>query len=179
MIEEWREISGYEGLYEVSSLGRVRRLNWRNTGLPRLLYLKNGTHGYKQVELFKHGKGKMLTVHRLVANAFIPNSDNLDTVNHINENKHDNSVSNLEWCSLGDNVRKYYRNHKFVPKFIPRHTTASLKKIVQLSIDGDVIREWDNVATIHRELCFNNWSISQCCDGKRKTAYGFKWQYAV
>lgn len=98
--EIWKDIFGYDGMYQVSNLGRVRSLKF-----GRVKVLKNGTNnsGYLTVCLLKDKKANCLLVHRLVASAFIPNSDETKTIiNHINEDKTDNRVSNLEWCD-----RKY------------------------------------------------------------------------
>lgn len=99
MEEIWKPVVGYEGLYEVSSYGRVRRVN------KDLLKLQN-VKGYNQVCLYKNGISTGLRVHRLVAQAFLPNPDNLPQVNHKDEDKTNNNVDNLEWC---DN--KYNNNY--------------------------------------------------------------------
>ena len=99
MNEEWRDIEGYEGLYQVSNLSRVRSLNYNKTGqIKELSYAKR--RGYLGVTLYKNGKPKTFTVHRLVARMFIPNPNNYPQVNHKDENKINNNVSNLEWCTV-------------------------------------------------------------------------------
>ena len=108
MIEEWRPIEGYEGLYEVSSYGKVRSLDrydrmnrfWKG----RILKSYTDTVGYLNVRLCSNGKLKHHLVHRLVAKAFIPNPDNLPQVNHRDEYKNNNRVENLEWCDGKYNV---------------------------------------------------------------------------
>ena len=115
-IEEWREIKGYEGLYEVSNLGRVRRLDGIvNTDIKnvskrflkgRILKPSTNSNGYYRVILSKDSKTKMHFIHRLVAVAFLPNPDNLPCVNHKDENPKNNSVWNLEWCT-----QKYNMNY--------------------------------------------------------------------
>lgn len=104
MIEEWKAVPGYEGLYEVSNKGNVRNVR-RNT----LLRLQKN-QGYIRVWLYKNGIQAGLRVHRLVAQAFIPNPDNLPEVNHIDEDKTNNRVDNLEWCSRKYNVNFGTRN---------------------------------------------------------------------
>ena len=96
-METWKAISGYEGIYEVSDLGRVRSLVHRNRWKPGILKPLKHPRGYIQVGLRKDGHTKQTLVHRLVAEAFIPNPQGLDTVNHKDEDKTNNSASNLEW----------------------------------------------------------------------------------
>ena len=103
-MEVWKDIQGYEGLYQVSNLGNVRSLNWRNTGQVRNLYLKPQNRGYLQVELAKCGQKRGFTVHRLVAMAFVSGYAEGKVVNHINEDKRDNRAENLEWVSQSDNT---------------------------------------------------------------------------
>ena len=98
MNEIWKDIPGYEGKYEVSNLGNVRSLNYNRSGEPKLLKQGN-VNGYKVVILYKDGKKKTCNVHRLVAMTFIPNPDNLPIVNHKDEDKSNNNVNNLEWCT--------------------------------------------------------------------------------
>ena len=110
MIEEWRPIEGYEGLYEVSNTGRVRSLDMYVKGKGyrlhkgKVLSPAKNKNGYLKVNLHCNGKRKTITVHRLVAEAFIPNSDNLTQVNHRDEDKTNNNVENLEWCDVKYNL---------------------------------------------------------------------------
>lgn len=112
-MEIWKDIKGYEGLYQVSNLGRVKSLNYlghhkemiKKPSLQKKTTMKSSQ--YYQTVLYKNGKAKTVTVHRLVAEAFIPNPDNLPQVNHIDHNPLNNKVDNLEWCTA-----KYNSNHK-------------------------------------------------------------------
>lgn len=97
MIEIWKDILGYEGLYQVSNLGRVKSLNYHKTRKEHILKPTN-CHGYLRVNLSKNKNRKSYLVHRLVGEAFISNFDNLPEINHKDENKHNNCVENLEWC---------------------------------------------------------------------------------
>ena len=120
--ERWKPIFGYDGMYEVSSLGRVRSLKF---GKTRVLKAETNGVGYLQVALCKDGKVKRFSIHRLVASAFIPN-DNIfnDQVNHINEDKSDNKVSNLEYCDRSYNLT--YNDLQFRKKNSKRRKVEKL-----------------------------------------------------
>lgn len=173
MAEIWKPIKGYEGLYEVSNYGRVKSLNWNGKGAVGYMTLRKKNTGYLAVLLSKNGVSKYTLVHRLVATAFIPNPENEETINHIDEDKTNNRADNLEWCSRAENIQKYSANHKRTGR--PKNTFA----VLQIDKSGNIVNIWNSVASVHNELNYNNWSISQCCKNKRKTAYGFIWQYAV
>lgn len=157
-LEEWRPIDGYPN-YQVSNRGRV--INVKSGKV-----LKPGVYntGYEYVNLYKNGKYKNYNIHRLVANAYIPNPDNLPQVNHIDENKCNNNVENLEWCTASQNTR--HSAHK------------RSCRINQLTLDGEFIKQWDSARDVERELGFNNGSIIKSCKGKLEKAYGYKWGYA-
>ena len=174
MEEIWKDIPGYEGLYKVSNLGNVKSLNWRNTGEEKNLWLKPHNKGYLQVELANGGTKKCFVVHRLVAIAFIPNPDCLPQVNHKDEDKTNNCVENLEWCSRSYNARYSLDRH---PER-KRKGQNSERGIVQLTASGEFVKEWVRSRDVFLETGMSDWSISECCRGNRKTAYGYKWQYA-
>ena len=119
MTEQWKQITGFEN-YEISSLGRARRSKDK-----RLIKPKNEFHGYLEYRLVKNGKRHFKKVHRLVAIAFIPNPDGLETVNHKDGDKTNNSVENLEWLSLADNIR----HSMFVLGNIPSQNRKRIKCI--------------------------------------------------
>ena len=185
MEEIWKDIPGYEGLYKVSNLGNVKSLNWRNTGEEKNLWLKPHNKGYLQVELANGGVKKCFVVHRLVAIAFLPNPNCFPQVNHKDENKANNCVENLEWCSRSYNARYSLDRH---PERKPKgggHRKGcrfkganSEKSVVQLTMSGEFVREWVCSRDVFLETGMSDWSISECCRGNRKTAYGYKWQYA-
>lgn len=157
MEEIWKDIEGYEGKYQVSNLGRVRRIE--------ILPAHTHYRGYKYVNLNQQHK----YIHRLVASAFIENPDNLPTVNHIDENKENNTVSNLEWAS-------YYENNHHGTAISRRSITRS-KKVLQYDLEGNFIKEWDSAREIERELGYSNVSINQCCRGKIRKSKGFIWKF--
>ena len=112
-MEEWKDIKGYEGIYQISNKGRVKSLNYKRTGKEKILKLSSDTNGYKKITLFKNSKRKTYSIHKLVAEAFLPNPDNLPVVNHKDENKLNNNVENLEWCTQEYNV-KYSLSKKII-----------------------------------------------------------------
>ena len=174
MEEIWKDIKNFEGLYQVSNLGNVKSLNWRKTGKPRNLYLKPQNKGYLQVELVKNGERKSFVVHRLVAEAFLPNPLNLPQINHKDEVKTNNSSENLEWCTTNYNVRYSMELHPNRKHKGEKYNTP----VQQLTLDGNVVKTWRCSRVIFLETGMSDWSISECCRGNRKTAYGYKWQYA-
>ena len=191
MTEEWRtaiyDNVVYEGLYKVSNLGRILSLNYRNTGKPGLMTPFDNGWGYLQVELWKNRKSKTCKVHRLVAQTFLPNPDNLPEINHIDEDKTNNFVflnedgsvdkekSNLEWKSHKDNINHGTRNERVSKAEI--NDPNKSKRVLQLSLDEVFIREWPSTAECGRNG-FNQRHVCSCCQGKRKTHKGFRWMYA-
>lgn len=181
MEEVWKDVQGYEGLYMVSNLGNVKSMNYANRGYARNLVPKTNNSGRLWVELAKNGARKPLLVHRLVATAFIPNPENFPEINHIDENPKNNEVRNLEWCTHEYNNRIYREHHPLRPRTV-RWVKKSPRlhlKVNQIDEHGNIVKQWPNSRDIFKETGMSDWSISECCRGKRKTAYGFKWQYAI
>lgn len=182
MEEIWKDVVGYEGLYQVSNMGNVKSLNWKKQGYPKNLWLKPHKKGYWQVELAKDGVKKCFVVHRLVALAFIPNPHGYSQVNHKDENKRNNCVDNLEWCNASYNAiyslerRGIISNRKRVPQ--RKNSSHSSQPIIQMTLSGEEVKTWENSRTIFNETGMSDWSISECCRGNRKTAYGYTWRYA-
>lgn len=172
--EIWKAIEGYEGRYEVSNYGRVKSLNYHRTGKEKVLKPAIDSNGYWRVGLYKNSKRKFFSVHRLVAEAFLPNPQNLPEVNHKDENKANNRVENLEWCTA-----KYNSNYgTHIQRVIKKTTNGKLsKKVLQLDLQGNLIKEWASAHEVERKLGMYNTCINACCKGKIKTAYGFIWKY--
>lgn len=173
--EEWKDIEWYEGLYQVSNLGRVKSLHYNHTNQERILKFGKNTNGYLNVSLCKEGKKKWLLVHRLVAFHFLPNPNNYQDVNHKDENKTNNCVNNLEWCSREYNCNYGTRNERVGET----NTNGKCsKQVIQYDLEGNEINRFPSTIEIERLFGFSCSSISKCCNGKLKTAYGYTWRYA-
>lgn len=173
-MEEWKDIKNYPD-YMVSNQGRVKSLNFKRTGKEQVLRCCKGKDGYLAVKLYKNGKLKNFKVHRLVSEAFIPNTNNKPFIDHINTDKTDNRVENLRWVTSKENSNNPLTKGKQVGKIgklSPNH-----KPILQFTLDGEFIKKWDGAREIEREIGYYNNNISMCCSGKRKTAYGYIWRY--
>lgn len=164
MKEIWRPIKDYEKLYEVSNTGQVRSLCGRY-GELRILKQSVGSKGYMLVTLCNHGHQKTVNVHKLVANAFISNPDQLPCVNHKDEDKTNNNVSNLEWCS-------YYHNNTYGNRL----TKSALKRSIPVRcVETEKI--YTSAYAAQRETGIQQSGICWCCHGKQKTAGGFHWEF--
>lgn len=159
-MEIFKDIEGYEGLYQVSNMGNVKSLGngGSNASRERILKPIKLKNGYLQVGLYKEGKLKHYIIHRLVAQAFIDNPNNYPQVNHKDEDKTNNKVENLEFCDCQYNI------------------DYSLSKQVMCLETGKI---YPSTHQVERELGYNIGSISKCCNGKLKTAYKFHWQYVI
>lgn len=156
MKEEWKKIDGFD--YEISNFGNLRRLNSN-----KLRKLQIDKDGYNTVTIWKDGKSHFKRINRLVAEAFIPNPFNLPVVNHKDENKMNNFVENLEWCTVGYN-----------------NTYSKSRQIVQLDLDGNLINEYNSIKEAEIETGFASSHIQDCCDVTKthcKTYKGFQWMY--
>lgn len=182
MEEIWKDIDGYEGLYQVSNLGNVRSLNYGGRGYTRCLIPKCSSRGRLWVELKKDGAKKPMQIHRLVGMAFIPNPCNLPQINHKDENPKNNSADNLEWCTASYNVRYSVDRHPERYKRGGGYVHGAWKyggtKIVQFSKSGETVRTWNGTPELIKNTEWRMSHIISCCLGERKTAYGFKWRFA-
>ena len=186
--EVWKPIKDYEGLYEVSNLGRVKSLNYRKTGKEKILKNIENSKGYFQVGLVKFGKQKLFTVHRLVAEAFIPNPEGKPCIDHINTIRSDNRVENLRWVTHEENnnnpltKKKYSENHREQsgeknPMYGKTVENNRSKPVVQIDQTTNEVKIWESAKKAERQGGFNNGAINQCCRGKRKSHKGYKWMY--
>lgn len=175
--ETWKPVVGYEGLYEVSDLGRVKKV-------ARTITLADGTikkvderilkpsdsNGYQIVGLYRNGVSKSNWVHRLVAQAFIPNPNKLPEVNHKDEIKANNNLDNLEWVSHRDNSNYGKRNERI--------SKSMSKPIVQIDLStGLIIKTYPSTTIATRVTGINYDTISRAARGKYKTAGGYGWRY--
>ena len=164
MKEIFKDIKNYEGLYQVSNLGRVYSY-YKN----KILFPGNNK-GYLQINLTKDKISKKFFIHRLVAETFIPNPNNLPCVNHIDEDKTNNCVDNLEWCSY-----KYNINYG---SGLQRKIKATNKPVLMLDFNGNIIKEYDSLIIAAKDFgkkCSSGIHIA--CNNENKTAYGYKWKY--
>lgn len=147
-----KDIKNYEGLYAITSCGKVWSYRKKKFLEPVI-----SNRGYLIVALYKDGQYKWYSIHRLVAEAYIPNPDNLPQVDHIDNDKTHNYVNNLQWITNKDNVRKC-RN----------------KPILQFTLDGEFVREWECAYDVGKEVSS---TIYNCLKGRYKTACGYTWKY--
>lgn len=168
MDEIWKDIEGYEGLYQVSNLGRVKSLNFNHTNEEKILKPKKERKGYLRIGIYKNNIQKYYSVHRLVAEAFLSNTNNFPEVNHRDENKENNCVSNLEWCDKKYNCNYGTRNKRRVEK--------QSKQVFQLDLQGNFIKEWESTMECGRNGFIQS-QISLCCNGKRNKHKGYIWKY--
>ena len=198
MKEIWKDIEGYEG-YQVSNLGRVKsldRIDSNNHPLKGVIlkpYISNS--GYLLVGLYKQQKRDRKLLHRLVAEAFIPNPDNKPEIDHINTDKTDNTVwlnedgsvnydkTNLRWVTKKENMNNPLTKIKMQinarkpskGKYSKKHHRS--KPIIQYDKDSNFIKEWNCITDVERKMGYSVSNISSCLRGKSNTAYGYIWKY--
>lgn len=155
--EVWKPIKDYEGIYEVSSFGQIRRLHKDKRSSPFKILKLDTLRGYKKAHLYKDGYGKPVQVHRLVAEAFIPNPNNLPCVNHKDEDPSNNHIDNLEWCDP-----KYNVNYG---TGIARQVKKRSKVVLCFDLDMNFIKEYSSTTEAARDLNLSQGNIVSCCNG--------------
>lgn len=172
MEEIWKPVVGYENLYDVSNIGRVKSLEriltdgriWKERILKPEI-----NHDYLRVRLCDGKYKKHKRIHILVAQAFIPNPDNLPEVNHKDENKQNNYINNLEWCTSEYNSN--YGNCKL------KIAKKLAKPIAQYTLGDELIKEFKSISDASRKTGYNIAPLSNCCNNKCEIAYGYKWKF--
>lgn len=171
MKEIWKDIPGYEGLYQISNLGKVYSKK-RN----KLLVIVKNDKGYCYVQLYKNGKSNLFRLHRIVAKTFIPNPKNLPEVNHLDGNKENNCVNNLEWCTHIDNMRHGFKNN-LIPIKKPNEPASVCKKVYQYDLNNNLLNIFKSVRDASRLTGINFQNISRYCLKQRKCK-NYIWKYA-
>lgn len=179
MNEIWKPIRNYEDLYKISNLGNVKSLRTNKI-------LKFGeVQGYLNVSLCKNGKSVSKRVHRLVAEAFLSKKKNQNIVNHIDGNKQNNNVNNLEWCTQKDNIQHSWKNgfsksnekQKQAVKIANKKINRYGREIFQYNLNGKFVKKWCNAREIKRQLGISLTTLFMACTGRQKSACGYIWKY--
>lgn len=180
MQEEWKDVRGFEGYYQISNLGRVKsveRVVKKKNGTlmkvsEKIRVLSQTTDNYSYVVLAKNGKNKTFLVHRLVAETFIGNPNNLPCVNHKDENKQNDCVDNLEWCT-------YEYNNTYKNIHLRRCQDNIRRMVIQYDLDMHEIKRWDSIIEAAKFYNIQSANISACCMYRRNHCAGFKWRYFI
>lgn len=162
-LEIWKTIKGYED-YQVSNYGRIKR----NEKILKPILSRNG---YLHIFLYSKGKSKQFLVHRVVANTFIENKNNLKEINHKDGNKQNNIIDNLEWCTRKENVHHFLNSNKL-------NETKS-KAVVQYDLKGNKINEYESIRKASKMTKIEAHNIIYCCKGQKATASNFIWKYKI
>ena len=182
-MEVWKDVAGYEGLLQVSNLGRVKTLDHyvRHKKAEHLKRIKERIHtvqignsGYKYFMFCYNGQSKHLQIHRLVATAFIPNPENKPQVNHINADKLDNRVENLEWCTPSENMQHAYKNRLIPLDKVGKKGALnnSARPVDSYSLDGQFLKHFDTMKEAANEYNIPLSGVCNCCNGYSKTCHG-------
>ena len=188
MEEIWKDIKNYEGYYQISNYGNVRSLD-RIDELGRLIKGRekvkqkqhyNKDNCYLNIILYKNGQKQRFYIHRLVAEAFIPNPENKPQVNHNDRNKKNNKIDNLEWVTISENI-KYSYNFDDRKKSTGCHKIGKenimSKKVKQYDLEGNFIKKWESARQASIQTNIDYSTIKQVCRGKGKKAGGYIWKY--
>lgn len=171
--EIWKPVKGYAGLYEVSNLGRLRSLPRKGTKGGIISPTYSNTKHYAHVPLTKNAKVRTVSLHRIVAEAFIPNPENKPQVNHKDGNKRNNAVDNLEWATPEENMQHAFRTGlKDTKAAIAAHS----RSVAQI-VEGKIIKTFSSVREAEKATGAANQNIIKVCQGTRRMAGGFEWRY--
>ena len=180
MKEIWRDIPGFEGLYQASNLGEIKSLEkevWNAHQMiarpEKILKPFSDKKGYLRVKLYKSGRNYTKKIHRLIAQTFLSNPDNKPEVNHEDGNKSNNKVNNLSWATTEENIRHAYKNGLIKRKKGKDNQLS--KRVCQYDLQGNFIKEWECISKAQKELKIKN--ISMVCCGKRNRAGMWLWRY--
>lgn len=191
-MEIWKEIRGYDGLYQISNWGRVKSLeridNNNHPIKEKILTPQKNKYGYYKIILSKNGKQKSFQIHRLVYETFVGEIPDGMQCNHINEIKTDNRLENLNLMSPKENSNWGTRNERIgetkkgmklseeTKNKMKNHPNKS-KIILQIDLNGNIIADFPSLCEVERQFGYERASVSRCCLGKQKTSYGYKWRY--
>lgn len=172
--ENWKPINGYEGLYEISDLGRVKSLRRKKNNKPLIFSNCKNSNGYNAVNLRKDNKIKRFTIHRLVALNFLENNENKPDVNHIDGNKNNNELNNLEWCTKSEN-QQHRRN------VLKKNNIKTKKTIYKYDLNDNLINKYQSIKEAARKNNCSDSDIIKCAKGinHHKTVAGYKWKYEL
>ena len=169
--EIWKDIVGYEGIYQINTKGEVRKI--LKHGYKRMKD-RPQRNGYRKIGLTKNGKQTTYQVHRLVALCFLPNSQGFPCVNHLDEDKTNNCVDNLEWCSHKYNVNYGTRISRMAET---QKTAQKCKPVIGINVTNGLIIEYQSTKEAGRQTGISQGNICSCCHGRLKTAGGYKWMF--
>ena len=177
-IEIWKDINGYEGFYQVSSFGRIKRIISKGCTKEKIRKIQYKKNGYAVVMLSVSCKYKLVNLSRLVAESFISNPENKPEVNHKDLNKQNNFISNLEWSTKAENMNHLNLNKKWSNNAKKGAENTKSIKVFQYDLSGNKINEYDSITIAANNIGICTGEITICCQKKRKTAGGFQWKYA-
>lgn len=183
--ERWQDINHYKGLYQISNYGRVKSLDriikskrYHKDGYHRkehIMKVSDNGRGYLFVRLSKNNSSLHGYLHKLVAQAFIPNLENKPQINHKDGNKHNNNATNLEWCTNGENGQHAWDNNLRTRRFGTDNYAS--RKVIQFTLDYKPIKIWNCISDVEKIYGFSHSDISKNCRYKSKTCHNYLWRY--
>lgn len=178
MIEQYKDIIGYEWIYQISNIWNIKSLKFMDN---KIIKLQINKRWYIKVVLWNNKIPRNFLVHRLVAITFISNPENKPQVNHINWIKSDNRVENLEWCNASENAKHSFRVlwRKSHLLWLTWDKSMSYKKVFQFSKNWEFIKVFPVISLAAKELWISQWNISNCCRWRYKTAWWYIWSYLL